>query len=273
MRSGYLALMLSDGLVSWKRRLEEAEDSETFLSLWRQALAWLGSADPTALTELLNGALRDTFRGILAPFQRRYLGLEECAVAARLAEGELQGEQALSRLLEIPFARQTYERVAEALELIDFERCRRFINIGCGPFPAASLLIHERTTIPQMVAVDNDPTAIELATRMVRRLASPRLEVASSDGTSYDYQGADVIYVANHVFPKSAVLHRIAMTASPGTKVLVREPCGRGLLFAELGCASLPANLRILREGADDPNFYSKHVLCVLDAGSAAEIR
>jgi hypothetical protein len=256
--------MLQDELVFWKRRLEEAEGSGTFLSLWRQALSWLASVDLLELKEVINGALSDKYRAILAPFQRSYLALEESAVAERLFALDLHEEKALSRILQIPFARQTYERVAEALELVDFHRCRLFVNIGCGPFPAASLFIHERTTVPRMVAVDNDTTAVDLASRMIRRLASGRLDVIHGEGTHYDYQGADVIYVANHVSPKLEVLRRIAETASPSAKVLVREPCGRGLLLAELGCASLPAPLRILREGADDVNFHSKHVLCAL---------
>ena len=260
--------MLLDELVSWKRRIEGAGDDQ-FLSVWKETLSWLASADRQESSELLASSQGDKLRGLLAPFQRRYLTLQENEVAERLFSFVRQGDGSLAQLLDMPFARQTYERVTEALDLVDFSRCRLFVNIGCGPFPAAALLIHERTTVPAIVAVDNDAVAVDLASQVVRRLASPRLAIRQGEGSRYDFNGADVIYVANHVFPKADVLRHIAETAPLDTKVLVREPCGLGLLLAEEGCASLPAPLRILRVGADDANFYSKHVLCIVGANSA----
>lgn len=260
--------MMATELESRQRRLSGIVDDAAFLSQWRDTLAWLASARP-GFEALLEGADGARYRGAFAPFQRRYLTLEENAVAARLMALSRVGEPTLARLLEVPFARKTYDRVAEALELVDFGRCRTFVNVGCGPFPAAALLIHERTDVPRIVAVDHEAVAVVLASQVIRGIAGPRLEVVEGDGATLDYGEADVIYVANHVFPKHKVVARIAATAAPHAKILVREPCGLGLMLAERGCDPLPPPLRRVVEGADDANFYSKHVLCALaDGGS-----
>jgi hypothetical protein len=264
---------LEDELRTRKRSLEAVGDDAAFVARWRETLAWLTRADRPGLDELLDGAEERVCREILAPLQRRYLTLQENAVAQRLFTLESRGNAALAQLLEMPFARQTYERVAEALELVDFGCCRVFVNIGCGPFPAAALLIHARTTVPRILAVDNDATAVGLASRVASRLASPRLEVAYGDGTRLDFSGADVIYVANHVVPKQRVLARIAETAPCGAMVLVREPYGLGLVLAERGCAALPPRLRIVSEGSGDANFHSMHVLCEVGSKSAPDDR
>lgn len=264
--------MLGDELQTRRRHLEVGDDS-SFLSLWQETLAWLASTDRAGFDELLHGCHGERYRAILAPCQRRYLTLLENAVAERLFALDPHEEAALAQLLDIPFARQAYERVAEAFELVDFSRCRLVVNIGCGPFPAAALLIHQRTTVPRIVAIDNDAVAVALASRVIRRLASPRLEVGHGDGTTYDFSSADVIYVANHVVPKAQVMSRIAETASSDARVLVREPCGLGLVLAERGCDPPPAPLQLLQEGADDANFHSKHVLCALGSDSTAGAR
>lgn len=258
--------MLEQDLESLKRQLDVVADDSPFQSLWQATLAWLGSADPRTFEELLESQRGERFHAIFAPFQRRHLALSEKAVAERLLEIEATGAPALAQLLDIPFARQAYERVAEALVLVDFSRCRRFVNIGCGPFPAAALLIHEQTSVPDIVAIDNDADAVSQATMVTGRLASSRLEIVRDDGRTYDFSQSDVIYIANHVFPKLQVLARIAETASCDTKVLVRDPCGLGVLLAERARGALPLRLGLVAEGAADANFHSRHLLCSLGA-------
>jgi SAM-dependent methyltransferase len=250
-----------DELQHRASRLASARDDNSFLSLWRETLAWLGDADHAQVSMLI-GTSGHRYQGFFAAFQRRYLTIQEKDVAERLFATDASAAPDLERLLQIPFARQAYDRVAEALVLVDFGTCQLFVNIGCGPFPAAALLVHERTNVPRIVAVDNDPTAVELCSNVVRRVASPRVEVVHADGSTYDFKEADVIYVANHVVPKGSVVQRIGETASPGTKVLVREPCGVGFVLAEQGCDLLPASLHVLSKGADDLTFHSRHVLC-----------
>lgn len=140
-------------------------------------------------------------------------------------------------------------------ELVDFTKCDQFVNIGCGPFPAAALLIHEQTTVPRIIAIDNDRVTVDLASEVIRRLASPRLEVIPADGISYDFTSADVIYISNHVVPKAKIMTRVAETMPSSAKILIREPCGVGMLLAEQGCGPLPTPLQRLEDGVDDTNF------------------
>src|SRR5262249_17215701 len=59
------------------------------------------------------------------------------------------------------------------------------------------------------------------------------------DGAQYDYSDADVIFVANLVRPKQAVLTRILHTAPDHVRIILRDLYSLGLLWAEEGAAAL----------------------------------
>ena len=250
-----------DKLVEWHETLHGIDDDRRFLETWSRVLDWMN--DPGTARNLLNG-LREagpsSYEQILATHQRRYLTLQEVAVATELAQGQVNGRSAREELSS-SFGQATYDRVAEALELADFASSRRFAMIGCGPFPAAVLLIHDRTGVPEILGLDCDRSAVELATKVVGKYASSRVTIMHSDGDAFDYQGCDTIYIANHVVRKERVLGRIAETAGAGTRVLLRDPCGLGCLLSENGRSRLPRQFTVSGTGQDNTRFHSVHIV------------
>ena len=248
-----------NGLASFLQKqrleLETAAGDEAFLT------AWLGTLDSLRSLEWGDVSEFEPFAGLFASFQRRYLGLSEGKVADRLLGLAHGGRVDPAQVFDDDFARATYDRVAEATEMVDLDSRVNLVNIGCGPFPAAALLIHRHTKRLLITAVDNEPGAVESAGGVARSCADSRLRVCLGDGVNYDYSGADVIYIANHVTPKKQVVARIAETAPTGALVFVREPHGIGLLFAEALAGPLPDRLTLIGEGSKEMTFASRHVL------------
>jgi protein-L-isoaspartate O-methyltransferase len=254
---------LTRSLDERRLALERAVDDAMFLSLWDATLKWLETeSDAGTIDRLLDGNAGASYREFYAPFQRRYLALAESAVARRLSSLDEQSGSDISQVFDDQFARATYTRVAEVIDLVDFSTCHQVVNVGCGPYPAAALLIHALTSVPHVLALDNDGGAVDLAAGVIGRLGSDRITAGRADGVQFDYAAADVIYVANQVVPKKSVLRRIAATARPGTSVVVREPCGMGRLLAEEASdQGVPSGLELVRRGHADRTFHSRHVL------------
>lgn len=259
------SMVIRGTLEAFRLRLCAAADASdagsSFMASFGELLRWVaGQADDGVRAELEeSGYVAEHFE-FFARCQRRYLTAQEMVESAALLARPRPAGTRLARVLDSEFGQQTYQRVAEALELASFSDCRRFVMIGCGPFPAAALFVHDHTTTAEIIAVDKDPQAIELAARLAAAFAPERVCVTAGDGTCFDYGSADVVYVANHVTPKARVLRRIAATADKTTQVILRDPFGYGRLFAESGVADLDPRFVVAATGEGHPHFLSQHV-------------
>lgn len=130
-------------------------------------------------------------------------------------------------------ARVGYMRVADMFEHVDFSQCRRFAMVGCGPLPVTALHVAERTAVPECMVVDCVEPSLKLTASLCERFGWDRLRPVLSDGISFDYAEADVVYIANLCSPKHEVVARVAATCRPGTQVVVRDAGSLGLLWAE----------------------------------------
>jgi len=164
------------------------------------------------------------------------------------------------------FGRQTFDRLAETVSLLDVEACPRVVVVGCGAFPAAALFFHERLPNTKIRALDADRAAVELATQVAERHGSERLSVLWEDGMTHGYGDASAVYVVNQVTPKAKVLARIAATAPVDARVVVRDPFGMGRLCADSVDCSMPEPWRVVATDAVDPNFFSRHLVVARDA-------
>jgi hypothetical protein len=253
---------LETRLDAWGATLRASESDEAFLSSWAIVAAEVAAlASSAAVCELLESEEGRGFHGRLAPFQRRYLHLMERAEAEQLL-GTTRGSKGTVRdLLRSAFARNAFDRLEEALRLVEFDVGSRIVVVGCGAFPAAALFFHERTRTQTITAIDIDRAAVRLADGVVRRHCSERLEIRREDGCACNYGAAGVVYVTNQVTPKAEILRRIAATASQGVRVLVRDPFGAGRLLAASVDGSLPAPWRVVATGALNVHFLSRHLL------------
>ncbi len=158
------------------------------------------------------------------------------------------------------FTDKSYDRVKDMFDSIDFSSCRRFVMVGCGPLPVTILHVLAKTDVPSVVGLDVSKAAIEIVRTHVDRLDLKRFQVLHADGSTYSYENADVIYVANLVSPKTVTLARIASTARCGTPVIVRDPISLGRLIADRGI-DVCGELFMLRDvGPGNNRFLSRHV-------------
>jgi hypothetical protein len=251
-------------LEAWRARLEGAAADETFEIAWDGAWGWATDPGVTPILDTLLDADGERWAGSLAPFQRRLLAIREQREAARLIARGSCAEAAARERVASSFGRRTYDRVAEVLRLADFAACRRFVMVGCGPFPAAALLVRDATAVPEIVAVDSDESAAATARRVVEAMGERRIQVVCADGAAYDYGGAQIVYLANQVCGKNRVLGRVEETA-PNAVVVLREPYGIGRLFAEEIGGNLPEPFRAAARGENCAAFFSRHVLLSRD--------
>ena len=250
-------------ISTWRGRLEAAPSDEAFEALWAEAWAWITGPATEAIDGLLDE--REEWAEAFAPFQRRSLALAEAREAERLMAQEWRSPAPASDRVRSEFGRHTYDRVPEVLRLADFSRCRRFVMVGCGAFPAAALLVRDATAVPEIVALDVDSRAAGLARRVIAAMGEPRVRIECSDGAGYDFRGADVVYLANQVSRKDRVLEQVRDTGLRHTVVIVREPYSVGRLVAESVGHRLPHPFHLGTFGEGNPDFYSRHVLLARD--------
>jgi hypothetical protein len=257
---------IADAIEAWAERLEMVAQDGSFEQIWAEAWSWITHPAVAPGIDALLDSDSARWAGALAPFQRRFLAIRESREAERLASAHGSLGAPVSEWVHSDFGRQTYDRVAEVLRLADFAACRRFVMVGCGPFPAAALFVRDATDVPEIVAIDVDSRATAAARRLVAALGERRIRIDDAGGEAYDYGAADIVYLANQVCGKARVLERFRDTASAEAVVIVREPYGVGRLVAESVERCLPTPFRAVSVGENRPAFYSRHVLLTRDA-------
>jgi len=142
--------------------------------------------------------------------------------------------------------RRPYDRVGDMFEHVDFGQCRRLVMVGCGPHPSTIFHIYDKTRIPEIIGLDILPFAIEKTRALIERLRLSRVRAELCDGRAFDYARADVVFLANMVSPKAAVLSRVADTAPVNVQIVLREPYSLGRLWAESGEHELDPRLEVV---------------------------
>lgn len=118
---------------------------------------------------------------------------------------------------------------------------RQVCFVGGGPLPLSAVLLH-RTTSARVRVVDHDPTAVDLANRVLDALGAGDgvrcvpADAASGAGLAAAAEGCDLVVVAALVGltreAKRQVLRTLAGVLAPGTWVLLRSADGlRTLLY------------------------------------------
>lgn len=241
-------------VATWEAQLAAQTSDDAFLEAWSEVL---GAIRGHAATDV-NG-----LEGRLAPFQRRYLAISEAREAEHLLSIDAHPEGTLASQAQAGFGRSVFDRLADLPGLVDLNRCRRVVVVGCGALPAAAFVIHDGTTDTHVSALEIDPATAEVAQRVAARHGSSRLEVLNEDGCDHDFADAGMVFVANQATPKPEILARIASTAPPHVAVALREPVGVGRLLSE-SLDHPPLPWKAVANGPTDQRFLSRDVLLTL---------
>ena len=121
--------------------------------------------------------------------------------------------------------------------------------VGCGPSPVTIFQVHDRTEIPDILALDVAPYAIERVRALIEHFGLSRMRAEVCDGREFDYGSAEIVLVANMVSPKAAVVSRIADTVPLAAQIAVRDPCGLGVLWADSASQTLDPRLEVIGKG------------------------
>jgi len=233
---------------------------DTFFSLMQALVSNLRDInDPMTLELFKRSKHFREYQSFFISQQSFYYHAIELAEALSLKKKLHSGSQALLEILDLEFSRNAYLRMKDTSAFMDFSRCETFIMVGCGPLPASLFYIHENTDVQAIIGLDNNREAVDSAKELIERLEFPRIHVRQTDGRDFDYEKADVIYVANLASPKRSILNQILETAKKDVQVILRDPYGFGILLSESGMEALDHRFQLTGEGIENEYFLSKH--------------
>lgn len=197
--------------------------------------------------------------------QRRYLSIKERESVKSLLEAEKKGNCSLRDLLSFQFGKNSYDRVTDLSEKIDFTRCRRAVMVGCGALPATLLWLYDHYPTIDYVGLDSDADCVALASKAMNALKIKGMRIVNWDGREFDFSGVDFIFIANQVSPKKALLEQVANTSDTDLQLVVRNPTCLGKMLAECIRDNFPPGFSIQHDGNESQAFLSVNLFLNLN--------
>jgi len=113
-----------------------------------------------------------------------------------------------------------YQKEHEAIEL---KKNDNILHIGCGVFPYSAIVISEKPH-HQIVAIDRSKTITRHARQIIKNYElDTRITIDTGNAASYDLSPFTVIILSSCVDLTGNVLDHIISSATPGTRIIVRE--------------------------------------------------
>ncbi len=243
-------------LGDYRIGLATAKDDE-FLALHEEFIRWLANLEESAIKELEQQDYLAQHQEFFTACQRRYLAAKERQEVNSLLEKNKTVNRSIGDRLMSGFGINTYERVQDLCQMVDFSHCQRCVMVGCGALPATLFYLYDRYPKLEYIGIDIDSVAIAKAKETISWLGIEKICLVEADGSKFDYVEAGFVYIANQVSPKDLVLERIAATADPTVQVVMRDPTRRGKLLADCGKNFLPRQFSLVQKGKESQHFLS----------------
>ncbi len=144
-----------------------------------------------------------------------------------------------------PASRAMFDRLDGLAAHVAKPDMKRIVMVGCGWRPVTMFHLHECTDAREIIGLDVIPDAVEAASALATKFGYGRIRIEHHDGVSFDYAGADLVYVASMVSPKTAVINRILETAPEHVRIVSWEPVALGRLWVESGELDRNPNIEI----------------------------
>jgi hypothetical protein len=238
-------------LAHYRREQLRALDDDHFARIHDSFLRELSIMGEDGLDE----AERSFHAAFFSLSQKRYLAIKERRATERLLSLGRGADLPVEAVLD-GFDRSAYERVRDLKVLVDFRTCRTVVMVGSGAFPATLLWLRDHFPELCYCGLDIDPECVAMANKLATSIGADNMRFILADGTAYGFDGADFVYIANHVVPKRGVLEQIARNPSV-RQVVVREPTRHGELLAETVRYNLPDAFIIAAAGEESGQFLS----------------
>jgi hypothetical protein len=250
--------MIQPEINQWKQKLEHVlassrdRDPEDLFKDLRDLGAALGDDAADALLESYPDLFG--FSRTLADLNHQRVIARDIAETKRLLRKDLTGPVLFGDVADRTTS-VNFNRSDDMFSRLKRDDCRRLVMVGCGRLPFTMFNVHDKTEIPEIVGLDILPEAIEIASRLARRLGYERVKTELRDGRSYDYSNTQIVYIAAIVSPKSAVISRIGDTAPEGVRIVVREPYSLARMWLESIEQSLDPRFEVTGMGTKSPNM------------------
>lgn len=124
----------------------------------------------------------------------------------------------------IPFYFKFYEEmVNEEIKMADISSNDKILHIGCGPIPATSIIIAEKTSA-QIKAIDIDYNSVQKAKKVIKQyIKSKNIDIKNADGANFPISDFDIILVSDGVNKLYKILYSIGVSSNKNVKVIFRK--------------------------------------------------
>jgi hypothetical protein len=168
-------------------------------------------------------------------------------------------DSSLANIMSEKFIKEVFLNKGKALRLLDLEGAKKMVMVGSGPFPDTSLYVYENTDIPELIGLDNNEEAVFISSQFIENMGfSSRIHLKCVDVCDYDYEDADIVYIAGFVPPKHRILEQIVKTSTnPNIQILVDSTSGmKKLLFEDISDKSIHKRLKVQQIDSRKSELY-----------------
>lgn len=180
--------------------------------------------------EIIGDARFKKIQQSLSKTWHEYISLIETDIAEKYLSDD-------ANVISSALSEEGYAGVDQELSLLDRKLANLNIAmVGCGPYPETLLEIYRNNEdINAAIGIEGRPEVTKLSNKVIAKMLpfAKNIEVRTSAAEAMDYKDLDIIFLANGLIKKDAILQRIHETAKNSVRILVRNPILMGKLLYE----------------------------------------
>ena len=239
-------------LEAFKKNIEELPygyKKEEFFKIMEEFHRFLTKIDEDELFEVVQKSkkykeYKDFFREKNNYFMRAVESVEALDIIAK----NIKRDTSLYDLFSTKFIQEIFLNKEKELESLDMKKARKMIFVGSGSLPDTCLYVYQNTDIETLIGVDYNEKSINISSQLVENLGfDNRIKFEHIDGSKYDYNDTDIVYIAGFVPKKHEILTQIVNTSkNPHIQVLVDSTSGmKKILFDDINEKNINKELKV----------------------------
>ena len=114
------------------------------------------------------------------------------------------------------------DMIENEIILASISKNDEILHIGCGSFPATSLLLAKKTKA-EVTGIDNKKSSVKQALKIVKnQIFSEKIQIVHADALSFPLNTYDVIIISQGVEPYAKILKNISKNLKKNGRVIFR---------------------------------------------------
>ena len=201
------------------------------------------------------------YKELFASLQRYYFRTYECIESIMLLTNSIWKNGSFFDFYNKVRAKEVFLHTNAEIKLANFSNCKTLTMVWTWAFPETILYIYENTNINNIIWLDTNQEAVFIASELVKSQNITRINFKHFNWENYDYSNTDLIFVWNFCLNKKKIFERIANTAKPWTKILLRNPVLFGRMLHEDTMAALHPRFALIRKSKVNKFFLIESLL------------